>query len=59
MADFRKVKLNSILGHVEKILREQTQQNDHLILGLSGGIDSVVLLNILVTLSALAFCYLR
>ncbi|MBI0417637.1 MAG: tRNA lysidine(34) synthetase TilS [Nitrosomonadaceae bacterium] len=52
MADFRKVKLNSILGHVEKILREQTQQNDHLILGLSGGIDSVVLLNILVTLSA-------
>ena len=50
MANSRKLKLSSILGRVENILREQVQRNDHLVIGLSGGVDSVLLLSILTSL---------
>jgi tRNA(Ile)-lysidine synthase len=51
MANSRKLKLNNVSSRVENILHEQIQQDDHLVLGLSGGIDSVVLLSILTSLS--------
>tara|TARA_B100000676_G_scaffold14654_3_gene13179 strand:- start:10702 stop:12081 length:1380 start_codon:yes stop_codon:yes gene_type:complete len=51
MANSKKLPLNSISNRVESILHERVHQNDHLILGLSGGIDSVVLLNILLSFS--------
>ncbi|MEE9580068.1 MAG: tRNA lysidine(34) synthetase TilS, partial [Nitrosomonadaceae bacterium] len=44
------MKLSSILSRVENILREQVQRNDHLVIGLSGGVDSVLLLSILTSL---------
>ncbi len=50
MANSRKLKLSSILSRVENILREQVQRNDHLVIGLSGGVDSVLLLSILTSL---------
>ena len=52
MANSRKLKLSSIFSRVEKILREQIQRDDHLVIGLSGGVDSVSLLSILASLSA-------
>ena len=51
MANSRKLKLNNVSSRVENILHEQIQQDDHLVLGLSGGVDSVVLLSILTSLS--------
>ncbi|TFH12899.1 MAG: tRNA lysidine(34) synthetase TilS [Nitrosomonadales bacterium] len=51
MANSRKLKLSNIFSRVENILHEQIQRDDHLVLGLSGGVDSVVLLNILTSLS--------
>jgi len=51
MANSRKLKLSSILSRVENILREQIQPDTHLVIGLSGGMDSVVLLSMLTTLS--------
>ncbi len=51
MANSRKSKLNNISSRVENILHEQIQQDEHLVLGLSGGVDSVVLLSILASFS--------
>lgn len=51
MANSRKLKLNNISSRVENILHELIQRDDHLVLGLSGGVDSVVLLSILIFLS--------
>ncbi|MEE8150602.1 MAG: tRNA lysidine(34) synthetase TilS, partial [Nitrosomonadaceae bacterium] len=51
MANSRKLKLSSILSRVENILRERIQRDAHLVIGLSGGMDSVVLLSMLTTLS--------
>ena len=51
MGNSRKSKSSSILSRVEKILNEQIQRDDHLVIGLSGGVDSVSLLHILVSLS--------
>lgn len=52
MVNSRKLKLSNILSCVENILREQIRRDDHLVIGLSGGVDSVVLLRILTVLSA-------
>jgi tRNA(Ile)-lysidine synthase len=51
MANSRNPQLNNVSSRVENILHEQIQEDDHLVLGLSGGVDSVVLLSILVPLS--------
>ena len=51
MANSRKQSQNNISIRVEKILHEQIQQDENLVLGLSGGVDSVVLLSILTSLS--------
>ena len=51
MANSRKLKLNSISSRIENLLNELIKQNDHLVLGLSGGVDSVVLLSVLASLS--------
>ncbi|MBL78913.1 MAG: tRNA lysidine(34) synthetase TilS [Nitrosomonadaceae bacterium] len=51
MVNLKKSQLNSISNRVKNILHERIQQEDHLILGLSGGVDSVVLLNILISFS--------
>ena len=51
MANSRDLQLNNVSSRVENILHEQIQKDDHLVLGLSGGLDSVVLLSILVPLS--------
>ena len=51
MENSRKSKSSSILSRVENILNEQIQRGDHLVIGLSGGVDSVSLLHILVSLS--------
>ena len=51
MANSRNPQLNNVSSRVENILHEQIQKDDHLVLGLSGGVDSVVLLSILVPLS--------
>ena len=51
MANSRKLRLNNISSRVENILHEQIQQDEHLVLGLSGGVDSVVLLSILASFS--------
>ncbi|MDN5881207.1 MAG: tRNA lysidine(34) synthetase TilS [Nitrosospira sp.] len=51
MASSRKSNSNSISGKAEKVLREQIRRGDHLVVALSGGVDSVVLLDLLVPLS--------
>ena len=51
MVNSRKLKLNNISSRVEDLLHELIQKDDHLVLGLSGGMDSVVLLSILTSLS--------
>ena len=51
MANSRNLQLNNVSSRVENILHEQIQKDDHLVLGLSGGVDSVVLLSILAPLS--------
>jgi tRNA(Ile)-lysidine synthase len=47
MANSRKSRQNTILERVESILREYVSEQDHLVVALSGGIDSVVLLHVL------------
>tara|TARA_Y100001960_G_scaffold329509_1_gene421082 strand:- start:1350 stop:2729 length:1380 start_codon:yes stop_codon:yes gene_type:complete len=51
MVNSKKLQLNSLSHRVKNILHERIQKDDHLILGLSGGVDSVVLLNILMSFS--------
>lgn len=51
MAHSRKSKSNSLLDHLEETLHAHVKPNDHLIVALSGGIDSVVLLDALVNYS--------
>src|SRR5687768_9229806 len=52
MANSRKSKSNSVFSKAENVLREQIQYGNHLAVALSGGVDSVVLLDFLVPLSA-------
>jgi len=52
MENSRKQKSNNLSSSVENVLRQRLQPGDHLVLALSGGIDSVVLLNVLVPLSS-------
>lgn len=51
MANLRKSKPNTILEWVEDILRAHVSGKDHLVVALSGGVDSVVLLHLLHILS--------
>ncbi len=51
MASSRKSKSSSLSSRAEKILRGQIEQGNHLIVALSGGVDSVVLLDLLAALS--------
>jgi tRNA(Ile)-lysidine synthase len=51
MASSRKLKSNSISSKAENVLREQVQRGNRLVIGFSGGVDSVVLLDLLVPLS--------
>ena len=51
MANSRKSRPNSLARTVENVLREQVLPGNHLVAALSGGVDSVVLLNLLVPLS--------
>jgi len=43
--------LASLVSHAQKVLQDYIKRDDHLIAGLSGGVDSVVLLDILSQLS--------
>lgn len=52
MASSRKSKSSSLPATVENVLREQVRASDHLVVALSGGVDSIVLLDLLVPLSA-------
>ena len=52
MASSRKPKSNNLSSSVENVLRQCVQAGDHLVLALSGGVDSVVLLNVLIPLSS-------
>ena len=52
MASSRKSKLSSLPIRVEEILRGQIKPGNHLIVALSGGMDSVVLIDLLSKLSA-------
>ena len=51
MAHLRKSKSNSLLCDTEEVLLAHIKQGNHLTIALSGGIDSVVLLHVLATLS--------
>ncbi len=51
MASSRKLKSNSVSRKAENVLREQVRPGNRLVVGLSGGVDSVVLLDLLVPLS--------
>lgn len=51
MVHTRKSKSNNLLCDTKKVLLEHVKQGSHLTIALSGGIDSVVLLHVLVTLS--------
>ncbi len=51
MALSRKSKSNSLLDHIEEVLCTHVKPNDRLIVALSGGIDSVVLLDALLNYS--------
>lgn len=51
MASSRKLKSSSISSKAENVLREQIRRDDHLVAALSGGVDSVVLLDLLIPLS--------
>src|SRR4051794_14351471 len=51
MVNSRKSRPNSLARTVENVLREQVLPGNHLVAALSGGVDSVVLLNLLVPLS--------
>jgi tRNA(Ile)-lysidine synthase len=51
MASSRKSRSNSISRKAENILREQVQPGNRLVIGFSGGVDSVVLLDLLASLS--------
>ena len=51
MAHLRKSKSSSLLCDTEEVLLAHIKQGNHLAIALSGGIDSVVLLHVLVTLS--------
>ena len=52
MVSSRKPKLSSLPIRVEEILREHIKPGNHLIVALSGGMDSVVLIDLLSKLSA-------
>jgi tRNA(Ile)-lysidine synthase len=52
MVNSRKLKSGSISRRAESVLREQIQAGAHLTVALSGGVDSVVLLDLLGPLSA-------
>jgi tRNA(Ile)-lysidine synthase len=51
MASSRKLKSSSVSRKAEIVLREQVRRGNRLVVGLSGGVDSVVLLDLLVPLS--------
>ncbi|MEK6685935.1 MAG: tRNA lysidine(34) synthetase TilS [Pseudomonadota bacterium] len=51
MAHLRKSKSNSLLCDTQEVLLAHIKQGDHLTIALSGGIDSVVLLHLLASLS--------
>ncbi len=51
MASSRKSKSSNLSSRAENVLHGQIEQGDHLIVALSGGVDSVVLLDLLATLS--------
>ena len=51
MAHIRKSKSNSLVCDIEKVLLAYITKGNHLIIALSGGIDSVVLLHILANLA--------
>jgi tRNA(Ile)-lysidine synthase len=51
MASSRKSKSNSISRRVQNVLREQIHRGDRLAVALSGGVDSVVLLDLLIPIS--------
>ena len=51
MAHLRKSKSNSLLCDTQEVLLAHIKQGNHLTIALSGGIDSVVLLHVLATLS--------
>lgn len=52
MENTRKLKSGNLVCRIEAVLHEHTRQGDHLVVGLSGGADSVVLLDLLARLSA-------
>ncbi|HRQ04569.1 MAG TPA: tRNA lysidine(34) synthetase TilS [Nitrosomonas halophila] len=51
MANSRSSHPNSITDYVQRNLRTQVQAGDHLVIALSGGVDSVVLLDLLTKIS--------
>ncbi len=52
MASSRKLKSSNLSDTIENVLCGQVRSGNHLVVALSGGIDSVVLLNLLIRLSA-------
>ena len=51
MESIRKLSLSGIREAVEIVLRQYVSERNHLILALSGGVDSVVLLQVLAQIS--------